>query len=68
MTATVETQVWEAWEALAGHGFTCAECRNPNRVQGDAFDCPTELELYRVWKRLWDRAGRPVGIPAEVSA
>lgn len=67
MTTTVETQAREAWEALANHGFTCTECRNPNRVQDDV-SCPTDLGLYRTWKRLWDAAGRPVGIAAEVPA
>jgi hypothetical protein len=66
VTAATETQVREAWDALADHSFTCPECRAASRRQ-DSSDCPAEWELYRVWKRLWVEAGQPLGVPTEVS-
>lgn len=59
-----------AWEDLCVHSLeTCAACRSYSRaLQGDALECPEERGLYRVWKDLWDAAGRPTGIAAEVSA
>jgi hypothetical protein len=60
VTTAAKSQVREAWEALANHSFTCAECRrNPDRIQREAPDCPAEWDLYRAWKALWVAAGCP---------
>jgi len=62
--------IQEAWEDLCLHSLeTCAACRSYSRaVQDDAPACLEERELYRVWKKLWDAAGRPTGIATEVLA
>lgn len=64
-----EDQVKAAWIELSDHGFACPACRpSPDRPQDGSSDCPTEWDLYRVWKRLWVEAGRPLDFPAEVPA
>ena len=71
MIATAEAQeVHAAWDDLCLHSLeTCPVCRDHSAaLRDDAPVCLEERELYRVWKRLWDKAGRPVGIAAEVSA
>lgn len=67
MTAPLEAHVRAAWEALADHSFTCAECRDLQRRQS-ASSCPAEWALYRAWKVLWVEAGHSAGLAGQVPA